>query len=124
MPPSAFTPCIGIYGRDETATTQSRGCALWPAGYAAAVKAAGGTPIALQLPDVRSFWDEPPNGLDGVLFLGGFPATARRTASEERLCLWCQEQRVPFLGVDQGLHILNSAHGGTLHLDLRRELPL
>jgi len=123
MPAPVFSPCIGIYGRDQVDSTLSRGCALWPAGYGAAIKEAGGTAITLELPDSRSFWDEPPQGLNGVLFLGGFPVTARRSAGEERLCLWCQDKRIPFLGVDNGLHALNSAHGGTLHLDLRRELP-
>src|SRR5437660_7504198 len=102
MPAAAFSPSIGIYGRDQIDATQSRGCALWPAGYAAAITEAGGTPRPLELPDTRSFWDDPPESLDGVLFLGGFPTTARRSASEERLCLWCQDQRIPILGVDQG----------------------
>jgi putative glutamine amidotransferase len=123
MPASAYSPCIGIYGQDRIDATLSRGCALWPAGYAAAIKEAGGTPMNLQLPEARSFWDDPPENLEGVLFLGGYAATARRSAGEERLCLWCQDQRIPFLGVDQGLHVLNAAHGGTLHTDLRRELP-
>src|SRR6266446_8839338 len=102
MPATAYSPAIGIYGLDQIDTVQSRGCALWPAGYTAAVKEAGGNPANLELPEARSFWDEPPDGLEGVLFLGGFPSTARRSASEERLCLWCQDQRIPFLGVDQG----------------------
>lgn len=123
MPAPVFSPSIGIYGRDQIDLTLSRGCALWPAGYAAAIKEAGGVPFALELPQTGSFWDDPPESLDGVLFLGGFPVTGKRAASEERLCLWCQDQRIPFLGVDQGLHVLNAAHGGTLHADLRRELP-
>ena len=123
MPASAYSPSIGIYGHDRIDATLSRGCALWPAGYAAAVKEAGGTAMNLQLPETRSFWDDPPENLEGVLFLGGYPATARRSAGEERLCLWCQDQRIPLLGIDQGLHVLNAAHGGTLHTDLRRELP-
>jgi putative glutamine amidotransferase len=123
MSAPAFSPNIGIYGHDRIEPGQSRGCALWPAGYAAAITEAGGAPFALELPQAGSFWNEPPEALDGVLFLGGFPASGRRSACEERLCLWCQDQRIPFLGVDQGLHALNAAHGGTLHTDLRRELP-
>ena len=124
MPPPAFSPRIGVYGRDQIAGAGPRGCALWAPGYAAALTEAGGTPAALDLPDLRSFWEEAPEGIDGILFLGGEPQTARRAASEERLCLWCQEQRLPLLGIDQGLHVLNVAFGGALHLDLRRELPL
>jgi putative glutamine amidotransferase len=30
---------------------------------------------------------------------------------------------MPFLGVDRGMHALNVSYGGTLHVDLPRELP-
>src|SRR5262249_32575294 len=41
----------------------------------------------------------------------------------ESLCLFCSRNRIPVLAIDHGLHALNVAHGGTLYLDLPRELP-
>src|SRR5436190_8884467 len=107
MSVSPSSPRIGIYGVDEV-TQEKRGCALWPAGYAAAVTEAGGEPVPLNLPRDGSSWEEAVEGLDGVLFLGGLGSAAWRSAAEERLCLWCQEHGVPVLGVDHGLHALNT----------------
>src|SRR5439155_23687009 len=114
------SPQIGIYGSDDLCPGEKRGCALWPAGYGAAVKEAGGEPVAVTLPEPGGSWDDVLDGIEGMLFLGGGSSTAWRTADEEQLCQWCQERGLPFLGVDQGLHSLNSVFGGTLFLDLPR----
>lgn len=114
---------IGIYGFDEVQTTEPRGCSLWPPGYAAAVTAAGGNPVGLGYPNPTHGWDEILEGLDGVLFLGSQGGTARQAAHEERLCTYCRKHQVPVLAIDYGLHTLNTTFGGSLHLDLGREVP-
>jgi putative glutamine amidotransferase len=62
-------------------------------------------------------------GIDGIIFLGGGPAGGRQAANEERLCQWCRERELPFLGIDFGMHVLNTSFGGTVYFDLPRELP-
>lgn len=123
MSDTAYSPSIGIYGFDPDANQQSKGCNLWPAGYAAAVTAATGTPVCVEMPEPGYAWDEVMAGIDGIIFLGGGPGGARQAANEERLCLWCKERELPFLGIDYGMHVLNSTFGGTVHFDLPRELP-
>src|SRR6266545_1886337 len=123
MSASAYSPRIGIYGPDDAANQPSRGCNLWPAGYGASVAAAGGTPAMIEVPEPGQAWDDVLAGLDGIIFLGQDRPTAREAANEERLCLWCHDRELPFLGVDRGMHALNNTFGGTLHLDLPRELP-
>src|SRR5947209_12406179 len=118
-----YSPRIGVFGNDETVAATARGCNLWPLGYAAALSAAGATPVPLALPDSAGGWDETLDGLDGVLLLGGSRPSPQQAAAEERLCLECQERGLPFLGVDQGLHALNRAYGGTSFGDVSRELP-
>ena len=116
-------PRIGIYGTDAVDLSEKRGCALWPAGYAAAVTEAGGAPVALELPRPGSDWEDALEGIEGVLFLGNGPATGWRATQEERLCRWCQERGLPLLAVDYGMHVVNVAFGGTLHVDLAHEVP-
>ena len=123
MSTSAFSPHIGIYGLDDSADQPSRGCNLWPAGYAAAVSAAGGTPVSIDMPESGHSWEEVLLDLEGLVFLGRPTATPRQAANEERMCRWCRDRELPFLGVDRGLHALNVSYGGTLHVDLPRELP-
>jgi putative glutamine amidotransferase len=123
MSASAFTPRIGIYGPDDVGPYTSRGCNLWPVGYAAAITAAGGTPVSLEMPAPGDSWDKLMAGLDGLVFLGYPGGGARQAANEERLCGWCRDHELPFLGIDRGLHALNTTYGGTLHTDLPRELP-
>ena len=115
-------PRIGIYGSEEKVTTQSRGCCLWSPGYAAAVTAAGGTPVLLQMRPGCS-WDELLDEVDGVLFGERTLITPRQQSHEERLCEWCQELGLPLLAVDHGMHVLNTTYGGTLYSDLPSELP-
>jgi putative glutamine amidotransferase len=122
MSATPFSPRIGIYGLDSAAGEASRGCNLWPAGYASAVSAAGGTAVSLVMPGPGHAWDDAFE-LDGIVFLGHDKPTARQSANEERLCRWSREREIPFLGVDWGLHALNAAFGGTNYMDLPRELP-
>jgi putative glutamine amidotransferase len=123
MASPVYSPRIGMFGTDETTAHTARGCNLWPIGYAAALTAAGATPVPLQVPQDSFGWEEILDGLDGVLLLGGPRASASQAAHEERLCLECQERGLPFLGVDYGLHVLNRSQGGTTFNDLARELP-
>jgi putative glutamine amidotransferase len=117
-------PRIGIYGSDGTGSChESRGCYLWPPGYAAAVTAAGGEPAFLDAPPASSKWGEALAAIEGVLFLGFEAPNARQAAQETRLCDWCRKRQIPFLGVDKGLLALNTAFGGTLFTDLSREQP-
>ncbi len=113
---------IGVYGADDKAEMSGRSFGLWSPGYTSAVTAAGGTPVALRLMSGCS-WDELLEDVDGVIFAASRARSARQQAEEERLCEWCRELHLPFLGVDQGLHLLNTTFGGTIHEDVSRELP-
>jgi putative glutamine amidotransferase len=124
MSAPSYSPRIGIYGPDREANQPAKGCNLWPAGYAASVVAAEGTPVSFHMPASGHAWEEAIGELDGIVFLGQAKASPRVAANEERLCHWCRERELPFLAVDHGLHILNAAFGGTLHEDLPKELPL
>lgn len=123
MPATPPPSRIGIYGSDEIVTNESRGCYLWPPGYSAAVTAAGGTPVSIEVPKNGQPWSEILADVEGILFLGHVNSTPRQAAEEERLCQWCKKHAMPFLGVDRGLHILNNTFGGTLFQDLAKEQP-
>ena len=99
-PPS---PRIGIYGTERVGTNESRGCYLWPPGYAAAVTAAGGTPVTLDLPRAGETWSDVWSMADGILFLGHDCPTSRQATLEAKLCDWCRKHEMPILGVDRGL---------------------
>ena len=116
-------PIIGILGKDLAASAESRGCCLWPPGYAAAVTAAGGQPLFLDPPDAGRSWDEVLATVEGILFIGDETTNPRLAAEQERLCQWCRKQSVPILGVDHGMQVLNASFGGNLFLDLPREQP-
>ena len=122
MSTSLPSPRLGVYGCERTANQPHRGCGLWAAGYDAVISAAGGTPVPLRPLPGRS-WDELLENIDGVIFAESRAVPAPKQASEERLCEWCRELSLPLLAVDHGLHVLNTTFGGTLHLDLPRELP-
>jgi putative glutamine amidotransferase len=117
------SPRIGIYGSDRITANESRGCYLWPPGYAAAITAAGGEPVAVELPRAGESWESVWSSVDGILFLGQEGVPARQAALETRLCDTCRKREIPFLGVDRGLHVLNGAFGGTLFVDLPKEQP-
>jgi putative glutamine amidotransferase len=112
---------LGIYGPEETTNQQSRGCGLWAPGYQSAVIAAGGTPVPLHL-EAGCSWDEVLEEVDGVILTGRLAGTDEQ-GEEEELCQWCRKLGLPVLAVDGGLHLLNCTYGGTIHLDLPRELP-
>jgi putative glutamine amidotransferase len=114
--------CIGIFGNDSTRRPERHGCGLWPAGVAASVTAAEATPIAINGPDRRRGWDDLLDGLHGMVVVGHDGAPGRE-AEAEALCELCHERRMPVLGIDHGLHSLNTSHGGTVYFDLPRDLP-
>jgi putative glutamine amidotransferase len=112
---------VGIYGRDDS-SGERHGCGLWPAGVAACITAAEGLPVFLTHTAERA-WDEVLDGVHGVVVSGHDQGGRRPVAEAEALCLWCHEHTIPFLGIDHGLHVLNTAHGGTVYFDLPRDLP-
>ena len=121
---SGHTPSIriGIYGQDYVYGKEKHGCGLWPAGIAACLTAAEAEPVFITEVGDRS-WDEVFDGLQGVV-LSGHDADGRHPSAEaEEMCLWCNNRHFPLLGIDHGLHVLNTAHGGTVYLDLPRDLP-
>jgi putative glutamine amidotransferase len=118
-PPSVH---IGIYGHDGTWTKERHGCGLWAAGVAASITAAEGVPVDLTDSEDLS-WDDLLDGVQGVV-LTGHDNSPRKNATEgEELCQWCREHQLPILAIDHGLHLLNTAHGGTVYFDLPRDLP-
>jgi len=113
---------VAIFGPDDARPGEKHGCGLWPAGVAACLSAADATPVPLAESGDRD-WDEVLEGVHGVV-LAGSDADARRQAVEgEALCAWCRKHKLPLLGVDNGLLILNATHGGTTFLDLPRDQP-
>jgi gamma-glutamyl-gamma-aminobutyrate hydrolase PuuD len=114
---------IGICGPDGTTLHPERGWRLWPAGCGGAVGAAGAEAVSLRLPTKSQTWDDVLTDVQGVVLIGSDEAGLSQGAAEEGLCLWCRAHRLPLLAIDHGLHALNAAFGGSLHLDLARELP-
>jgi putative glutamine amidotransferase len=112
---------IGIYGPDHT-KGERHGCGLWPAGVAACLTAADALPTQLDDVGDRS-WDDVLDGLHGVVLIGHDDPRRREPAEAEALCAWCHNHSFPFLGIDHGLLLLNTSHGGTVHFDLPRDLP-
>lgn len=111
---------IGIYGVDEPSGPRP-GFALWGPGYAAALTAANAVAVPLKLLPGCS-WDEVLEEVDGVVFADTRSDRPRQQAREERLCEWCRELGLPLLGVDHGMHVLNTTYGGTVHEDVGREV--
>jgi gamma-glutamyl-gamma-aminobutyrate hydrolase PuuD len=122
-PMSAHRPTIriGIYGPD-VAAGQKNSCNLWPAGVAASVTAAEGEPTFLPESSDRS-WGEVLEGIHGVVVIGHDHNHRRSITDAEALVSWCHDHAIPLLGVDHGLLLMNTAHGGTLFNDLPRDLP-
>ncbi len=123
MTTSTLSLYVAVFGTDETTLEGGRGCGLWPSGYGAALHQAGATPRLLGDATRGKSWDDLLAGVHGVILIGTDRATTRQMADEERLCKWCRKRGLPLLGVDHGLHTLNTTFGGTLYLDLARELP-
>jgi putative glutamine amidotransferase len=123
MPDTPSPIRIGIVGELATQSPDGRGCGLWPVGYQGAITAAGGTPVPLPFASARLPWEKLLDDVDGLV-LAGLPANSpRHLAEAAQLCEVCRERRLPFLGVDQGMHVLNTTFGGSLYTDLSRELP-
>jgi putative glutamine amidotransferase len=114
---------IGFCGSEENDTTQPRGCGLWPTGYRAALTTAGAMPVPIDLHRSSGRWLEQVRVLDGVVLAAGDLTSASRLAAEEELCLWCRDWDLPLLAVDHGMHVLTTSFGGSVYLDLPRELP-
>ena len=62
-------------------------------------------------------------GIHGVVITGSDDRPRRHTSEVEALCQWSRANRFPLLAIDHGMHLLNTAHGGTVHFDLPRDLP-
>ncbi len=114
---------IGICGTEAASTQGRRARGIWPVGYPGIVEAAGAVPVVLQRPTGRRTWADTLREVHGVVFAGS-PAGAPGTyADEQSLCLHCRDRKIPLLAIDQGLHTLNATFGGSVYLDLARELP-
>jgi len=114
---------IAVFGSDDCDSSPGRGCGLWPTGYPAALTAAGAAPVSLDLQRASHRWAESLRDVHGVVLAGSDRMTASSLAAEEQLCLWCRERELPLLAVDHGMHVLNTSFGGSVYLDLARELP-
>src|SRR5437899_10290719 len=87
---------IGILGSDGTFPNERHGCGLWPAGNAAAVTAAGATPVPLSPPSGRSSLDYVLNTLDGLLI--SEPESAIRPLTDGgSTSEWCHTHDLPTL---------------------------
>jgi len=121
--PSKTTPTrIGIIGSDGITKQVRHGCGLWMAGCAACLTAAEAESVPLNDLGSRR-WDRLLDGLGGVLIVGSDHNSSFSQLDAEALCLWCRENKFPLLGVDHGLHTMNTAFGGTMYQDVSRELP-
>src|SRR5262245_27351529 len=114
---------IGIYGAEEPGCDEQRSFALWPIGYAGAITAAEAIPVFLSEKTAELSWKEILHDIDGVVLTRFQDPTATQTADEEELARFCRQHQIPFLGIDQGMQILNTAFNGTLYLALASELP-
>jgi gamma-glutamyl-gamma-aminobutyrate hydrolase PuuD len=112
---------IGIYGPD-LGGNEKHGCGLWQAGISASLVVAEADPV--QLPeDNEKSWGELLDHVQGVVIVGYDKHPQKHVIEAEALVSWCHDHNVPVLAIDHGLHILNTAHGGTVHNDLPRDLP-
>jgi putative glutamine amidotransferase len=113
---------VAIVGQDLPYQEERHGCGLWPAGLAASLTAAEADAVPLADPAPQR-WEEALEGVHGLVLVGNDLSSRRPIPEAEALCLWCRQQRFPVLAIDHGLHLLNSAFGGTVHNDLPRDLP-
>jgi putative glutamine amidotransferase len=122
---AAPTPTIriGLCGSDGTPAVPERVWRPWPVGYRGALTAAGAEPVPLSLPRPDQTWDDLLANVQGIVLAGDDGDRVAQSAAHEALCLWCRAHRLPLLAIDHGLHTLNSVYGGSLHLDLPREVP-
>lgn len=113
---------IGIFGHDINNPNQRHGCCLWNAGYASCLEACEVTPVPVEGRGDRS-WDEVLEELHGIMIVGHDSGVRLPVAETESLCIWCRENMFPVLGVDHGMHLLNSSFGGTTHQNVCLEMP-
>jgi gamma-glutamyl-gamma-aminobutyrate hydrolase PuuD len=114
---------VAFCGSEHGDSPVGRGCGLWPIGYAAAITAADAVPVPLDLHRASHRWAQHLQDIQGVVLAGSARTTAGGLAAEEELCLWCRDHAIPILAVDHGMQVLNTAFGGSVYLDLSRELP-
>jgi putative glutamine amidotransferase len=114
---------IGVFGSEHLAAVSKRHYSIWPAGYPGIVAAAGAEPVNLTRPAGKKGWSDALRNLQGVVFAGNTNQSPASYADEQSLCLHCRDRKIPFLAIDQGLHTLNATFGGSVYLDLPRELP-
>ncbi len=122
MPARNPLPRIGVFGPDCSDPRERHGCRLWPAGIVASLTAAESEPVVIADTNDRP-WDDLLDGLQGMVIAGHDTAKGQKPAEVETLCHWCKEHKVPLLGIDHGLHAINTAFGGTMFFDLPRDLP-
>ncbi len=122
MPTQHPLPRIGVYGSDCSNPRERHGCGLWPAGIAASLTAAEADPLVITETNGRS-WDDLLEGVQGMVLVGHDHATRQTAAEFDTLCHWCKEHKLPLLGIDHGMHALNTAFGGTMFFDLPRDQP-
>src|SRR5947209_5899556 len=103
MSSAPTTPCIGIFGPDDSANGERHGCGLWPAGYSAALTQAGAAPVSLlaRLAGKVSY-DHALADLQGVLLTGDDSLSGRHIQEAERLAQWCKKKQLPLMGRDVG----------------------
>ncbi|MGF1578692.1 MAG: gamma-glutamyl-gamma-aminobutyrate hydrolase family protein [Gemmataceae bacterium] len=125
MPTNPSDVRIGIYGNDSPNTTATicRHPGLWALGYAGSVSACEAVPIDLFAPTGDHTWGDILEEIDGVVLAGFTDPADRHPAHEEALVKYCRERSLPLLAIDQGMHILNNAFGGTVQEDLARDRP-
>ena len=111
---------IAVYGSEIG--QPGRNIGLWASGYQGSIIAAGATPVFLKPAHGDRSWDEILEDAGGVVVCG-FDRGPTKHGDLESLCSWCRANRFPVLAIDHGLHVLNVAHGGTVHQDLPRDLP-
>jgi putative glutamine amidotransferase len=114
---------IGICGADEAAAGLKRQYSIWPSGYPGIVTAAGAEPVMLGKPTSKRTWSEMLRDVQGIVYAGNTGSWAGSYADEQSLCLHCRDRKIPILAIDQGLQTLNATFGGSVYLDLARELP-
>src|SRR2546425_11318439 len=112
---------IGIYGSELTAP--GRGVGLWAPGYHNTLTHAGAQPVVVRQSTGNETWDEVFEGTQGIVLCGFRGKHGLVNGDEESLCLWCRNRRMPLLAIDQGMLALNTALGGTNHVDVGREVP-
>jgi putative glutamine amidotransferase len=114
---------IGICGVQDASVSVPRQRNFWPVGYPGIVAAAGAEPVVLAKPTGRRQWAEILREVHGVVYAGNGGGSAGSYADEQSLCLHCRDRKISILAIDQGMHTLNATFGGSVYLDLSREVP-